>query len=302
MKKAGTDTAPKRERVPQAERRRVTRGKLLDATIEATERQMSDRAILHVYGNIEAYKAMAGSIAKSGLTHHKTEAHVITIALAAYEMNIPVTTALRGMYLVGGKLAMETWLMDLIATRNGVSKTVHESGLTRCTITLHHKDRPDVSGEYTMDDAVRAGIVRSYNPDGSNVQAGNAVWRKHPEEMIYWRCLSKLLRRIAPDLFGGVYTTDESDAFDKRKAETGTKTDTNAELAALSGVEPDPDAMDMDEIDTMAREFSAGVQDGLVTPMEEQIANNLAIDGKWSEAREMWDELRSKRLRGEDAA
>ena len=35
MKKAGTDTAPKRERVPQAERRRVTRGKLLDATIES---------------------------------------------------------------------------------------------------------------------------------------------------------------------------------------------------------------------------------------------------------------------------
>ncbi|MBW1830271.1 MAG: TetR/AcrR family transcriptional regulator [Deltaproteobacteria bacterium] len=35
MKKTGTDVAPKRERVPQAERRRVTRGKLLDATIES---------------------------------------------------------------------------------------------------------------------------------------------------------------------------------------------------------------------------------------------------------------------------
>ena len=35
MKRAGTDVAPKRERVPQAERRRITRGKLLDATIES---------------------------------------------------------------------------------------------------------------------------------------------------------------------------------------------------------------------------------------------------------------------------
>jgi len=35
VKKTGTDVAPKRERVPQAERRRVTRGKLLDATIES---------------------------------------------------------------------------------------------------------------------------------------------------------------------------------------------------------------------------------------------------------------------------
>jgi AcrR family transcriptional regulator len=35
VKKAGTGVATKRERVPQAERRRVTRGKLLDATIDS---------------------------------------------------------------------------------------------------------------------------------------------------------------------------------------------------------------------------------------------------------------------------
>ena len=35
MKKAGTEVATKRERVPQSERRRITRGKLLDATIES---------------------------------------------------------------------------------------------------------------------------------------------------------------------------------------------------------------------------------------------------------------------------
>jgi hypothetical protein len=40
---------------------------------------------------------------------------------------------------------------------------------------------------------------------------------------------------MAPDLFGGVYTTDESKAFDPRQAETGGATDTNAELAALEG-------------------------------------------------------------------
>lgn len=35
MKKTGTGAAMKRERVPQAERRRITRGKLLDATIDS---------------------------------------------------------------------------------------------------------------------------------------------------------------------------------------------------------------------------------------------------------------------------
>jgi AcrR family transcriptional regulator len=35
VKKTGTGAAAKRERVPQAERRRITRGKLLDATIDS---------------------------------------------------------------------------------------------------------------------------------------------------------------------------------------------------------------------------------------------------------------------------
>ena len=35
MKKTGTGAAVKRERVPQAERRLITRGKLLDATIDS---------------------------------------------------------------------------------------------------------------------------------------------------------------------------------------------------------------------------------------------------------------------------
>lgn len=276
---------------------------LLDATVEATERQMSDRAILHVYGNIEAYKAMAASIARSGLTHHKTEAHVITIALAAYEMNIPVTVALRGMYLVQGKLAMETWLMDLIATRNGVSKTVHEATRTRCRMTLHHKDRPDLDVEYSIEDAKRAGIVSAYNKDGTDVKASNPSWRKYTEEMVYWRCLSKGLRRIAPDLFGGVYTTDESSQFDPRRQGSGAVTDTNKALGiATEPVEPDPNEFSEDEIDAMAKDFARGVKLDLCTPMDEQIASNLVIDGQWEEAREMWDALRGQMARHEAEA
>lgn len=39
--------------------------------------------------------------------------------------------------------------------------------------------------------------------------SGKDNWRKQPNVMAYWRCLSKLLDRIAPDLTGGLYTTDE---------------------------------------------------------------------------------------------
>lgn len=270
---------------------------VLDSVVEATERMPKDEAILHVYKNLEAYKGVASSIARSGLTHHKTDAHVITIAIAAYEMNLGVMVALRGMYLVGGKLAMETWLMDLLATRLGVTKTVHESSLLRCRLTLHHDERPDIPTEYTLEDAKRAGIIKDFDPKTGVVTTfpRSDTWRKHTEEMLYWRALSKGLRRIAPDLFGGVYTTDEADGFDPRKKEGAEPTATNAELDALTnGVEPDSAEMSLDEIDQFTGLVERAVSEKLVTPADAKTWKNHAIEGRWTEAREAWDETMSR--------
>lgn len=270
----------------------------LDQVVEATERRMSDTAILHVYEHLDAYKGVAASIARSGLTHHKTEAHVITIAIAAYEMNLGVMEALRGMYLVGGKIAMETWLMDSIATRLGVSKTVHEAGLTRCRLTLHHRDRPDITVEYTLEDAKRAGIIRDFDPETGEVQPQprRDNWAKHTEEMVFWRCLSKGLRRIAPDLFGGVYTTDEAESIDRRKDGSWKReaTDTNAALDALKeGVEPDPDEYTEDEIEAYCDEVREARKRSLVTDSDAEHALGLVDEGQWAEMREQQEGVRS---------
>lgn len=50
---------------------------------------------------------------------------------------------------------------------------------------------------YTYSEAASMGLVTKDN------------WKKQPKIMAYWRCLSRLLDRIAPDLTGGLYMTDE---------------------------------------------------------------------------------------------
>lgn len=51
--------------------------------------------------------------------------------------------------------------------------------------------------KYTYSEAASMGLV------------GKDNWKRQPKIMAYWRCLSRLLDRIAPDLTGGLYMSDE---------------------------------------------------------------------------------------------
>lgn len=273
----------------------------LDDVIVATERRVSEDTMSYAFERMDQWKKMAEALVRSTLLPQKNVAQVVTVLMMAHDMNLPQMVALRGMYVVGGKVGMETWLLDMIATRIGVTKEVVSESPTDCHIILRHPDRPDMESSFSLAEAKSAGLIRDFDDEGNvSPMPRRDIWKAYTRDMLFWRALSRGLRRIAPDMFGGVYLRDETVGFEQRGGLTGEATDTNA-LLGLTAVDPDPDEMDMDEIECMAREFSEGVKADLVTPMDEQIANNLAIDGKWSEARAMWDELRSKVLQAEAA-
>lgn len=275
----------------------------LDGVVEATERRISDDTLSYAFDRLSKWKDMAKALIQAAAVPQKNTSEVVTVLMMAHDMGLPQMVALRGMYVVNKKVAIETWLMDLVATRLGVTKEVVEETPTECRILLHRDGAPDIESSFTLEEAKSAGLIRDYDDMGKVSPAPRRdVWKAYTRDMLFWRSLARGLRRIAPDMFGGVYLRDEVAGIDPRKAGSGDATDTNALLGiATEAVEPDPDEMTLDEIDCMSREFSEGVKDGLVTPMDEQIANNLAIDGKWTEARKMWDDLRSKVLHGEAA-
>ncbi len=190
--------------------------------------------------SLEVRWRIAKAIAGSGMTQHKKPEAVLAIMLTCYEMGLPVMQGLRGMYLVSGKIGLEGHLMDALAIeRCRVSKTVVEQSLERCRLVLHRPDWDDLEVEYTMADAIRANLVSKV--DGDNVVSQKQPWRQHPKDMLYWRALSKGLKQIAPDYFGGVYHADEleEEVAMQKRADTVA---TNDELDALEALEEDVEA------------------------------------------------------------
>lgn len=276
---------------------------ILDGVVVETERKVGADTMAYAYDRLEKWKSMAAALIQASAVPQKNKSEVVTILMMAHDMGLRQMVALRGMYVVNKKVAMETWLMDLVATRLGVTKEIAEESPTECHIVLRRPGSPEIPSSFSLAEAKAAGLIRGFD-DAGNVDSAprREVWRAYTRDMLYWRALSRGLRRIAPDMFGGVYLKDETQGIERRGDPVGEVTDTNALLGIeTEAVEPDPDIMSEDEIDQMARDFSAAVRDGHATPMDEQIANNLTIDGKWTEARAMWDELRSNVLASEAA-
>lgn len=249
--------------------------------------------------HLETRWRIANMIAKSGMTHHRKPEAIMAIQLTAFEMGLPLMQAMRGMYYVQGKIGLEGHLMDALAIqRCGVSKTVREQSLERCAMTLHRDGWDDLEVEYAMEDAIRAGLVHEVEEDGT-VRSSKSPWKQHPKEMLYWRCLSKGLKQIAPDYFGGVYHVDEMEEV-AGVARASSEVSTNAELDALEkGVEPDEGEMTEDEIGEMRAELREAHEAGLIDGDRMHEALEAAIAGEWEDAREVWDEARGALARAE---
>lgn len=246
---------------------------------------------------------IAQMIAKSGMTRHRKPEAIMAIMLKAYEIGVPLMQALGAMYFVDGKVAMEGHLMDALAIdRCGVTKTVHEQTIRGCRMTLHRQGWDDLDVSYMLDDAQRAGLVQEVTDDGQLVPGRvrgkpRLNWKKHPREMYYWRALSRGLKQIAPDYFGGVYTLDELEV-EAEVAERASRSGANEELDALeAGIDPDEDAMDDDEIDRMRTELRDALDLDLIDQAERKRITELALAGQWTACRGAWDQVRGKLAR-----
>jgi len=254
-------------------------------------------AVVQFGKDLDTRLMIARAIASSGMTHHKTAEAVMTIALTAYEMGLPLMQALRGMYVVSGKIAIEGHLMDALAIqRCGVTKTKTRSDNETCELVLHRPGWDDISVSFTLEDAIRAGCIQSVK-DGKVIPfPKRETWAKHTRNMLYWRALSEGLRQIAPDYFGGVYHLDELQEA-VGVGQQSKHVSTNDELDALrEGVEPDSEELSEQEIERLAREMEDAVKAGVVDRERGRLVMDLAVTGKWKECREEWDSVRSALL------
>lgn len=126
------------------------------------------------------------------------EAGIMSILLLARELNVPSMQALSGgIWNIQGKVEMSARMMNMKIRQAGHKLKV-ACDSRHCKITGIRSDTgEEMTVEFTMDDATKAGLT------------GKAVWKQNPDDMLFARCLSKLARRLFPDVIGNCYVEGE---------------------------------------------------------------------------------------------
>lgn len=125
---------------------------------------------------------------------------VMTLMLSARELGISPMQAINGgLNIIQGKVEISARLMNAMIRRAGHSIKTIESTENACRLHGRRKDNGDEEEVvFTIEDAKKAGL---YKPGGG--------WTKYPSDMLYARALSRLARRLFPDVIGCAYVEGE---------------------------------------------------------------------------------------------
>jgi hypothetical protein len=148
---------------------------------------------------MDFYKNLAATAAKSGNYSGMNEMSLLNIMLSAKDFGVSPMKAINGsFYVVNGKISMSTALMTDRIRKEGHSVKIPEWTDQKCVLIGVRKDNGDsVKFEFTMDDAAKAGLLNS------------PTWKKYPKQMLYNRAMSTLARVLFPDIVGNCYSEDE---------------------------------------------------------------------------------------------
>lgn len=144
--------------------------------------------------------------------------NVLAIMLYGQDLGMSPMQAIQGIYVVKGKpqLSSTTWLA--LARRAGHKVRFSETSNTRCVMVITRSDDPQNphTEEYTLDDAVTAGLVRI--KDGKPFARGSKgdalPWESYTKTMIRNRCISNGAKVACPEVALGFAIEGDYDYID----------------------------------------------------------------------------------------
>ena len=147
--------------------------------------------------------AMGDVFAQSGMFPDvKTKAQAAVKILAGRELGLSPFESMKNLYLVGGKLAIQSnALASLIKTNPKYDYKVEQIDNEVCKIAFYEikgdqKEEIGVS-EFTFKDAAKAGLVNKDN------------WKNFPRNMLFARALANGVRFYCPDAACGFHVQEE---------------------------------------------------------------------------------------------
>ena len=137
---------------------------------------------------------------------------ILMILLTARELGLPPMMSLNGgINNIQGKIELSARSMNGIIRRSGHQVITVTSGDTICTLKGIRADtKEEMEVSFFIEEAKRMGLLKP-----------GSAWEKVPNDMLYARALSRLARRLFPDVIGTCYVEGEiSSALSAEKETT----------------------------------------------------------------------------------
>ncbi len=171
-----------------------------------------------VPGNVSELLEMAAIAVKSGLLPRgvDTKEKAALIMLKGHELGITTMQSFESLFVVYGRVGMDTKLMATLLRRAGHDYRVIERTPERAVVDLYLKQDRTVDGwparrfVLTMEEAKAARWHMEKNTRTGQWQE-KATWNGMPARMLLYRCLSSAIRLYAPECLFGLHTLDELD-------------------------------------------------------------------------------------------
>lgn len=117
--------------------------------------------------------------------------------LAGSELGIPPLASMVGIYIVQGRVQLSAQVMAALIKKSGrYDYRLREHTNQRCAIEFFEHGQSLGLSEYSIEDAKRAGLVRSG-------QRGPSPWEAHPRNMLFARSMSNGAKWFCPDILAG---------------------------------------------------------------------------------------------------
>lgn len=141
---------------------------------------------------------IADKLFQSGLFKNvENAAGAFAIIQYGIELGIPPMQALQNINLIHGKPVCNSQLLQALARRAGVTWKIIKSDTEICSAEFKRGEEIAVVS-FSLEEARKAGLIK---------QGGG--WEKYPADLLFARCMTRGIRRIAPDIILGMYTVDE---------------------------------------------------------------------------------------------
>ena len=166
--------------------------------------ETSTQAIALVPQSLDGAMQLARWLATSQFLPDKLrgkEADVFCLVLAGAELGLPPMAALRGLYTVNGRTAMESKTKAAICIQRGAALYFRRTEHTPVAVTWETLRRGEVeprTQRYTRQEAEAAGLLRKEGP-----------WQSYTQRMLSHRALGWLCDDAYPDVVLGVATAED---------------------------------------------------------------------------------------------